>query len=75
MSHQTPVGSIPAYLMLVLTPYRTYYQSGLVIDNSTGFRNFLLAVPDHAPDYVLTNTPADYVAGTSLENLSPKILA
>ena len=59
----------PFYLMLVLTPYRTYYQSGLVIDNSTGFRNFLLAVPDRAPDYVLTNTPADYVAGTSFGEL------
>ena len=33
----------PFYLMLVVTPYPTYYQSGLVIDNSTGFRNFLLS--------------------------------
>ncbi|NOZ73060.1 MAG: hypothetical protein GXP38_14315 [Chloroflexi bacterium] len=53
----------PYYLMLALSSYNTYYQAGLVLDNSTEYRNFLLPVPPQHPAYLLTRATSDYLAG------------
>jgi hypothetical protein len=54
------------YVMLAMSQYPTYYQSGLIIDGGASFQNLWLAELDRVPDFVLTAKAADYLDGAGL---------
>lgn len=49
------------YVMLALSNYPTYFQSGLVIDGGTSYQNLWLGSLDRAPDYAVILKTADYL--------------
>ncbi len=57
------------YVMQVLRPFNTYFQSGLVVDNSLEYRNFWPGSLTAAPDYVITLAASDRVGPEGMGEL------
>lgn len=56
----------PFYAMSAFMKYHPYYQSGIMMDNSTKFQNLWLNPLEKAPDYAVMSADSDYVGANNL---------